>query len=92
MTEDEFIAEFEKELYTQFNISKTLSPYKTGNLRENAIKILKTPTGYKIYVDMDIAPYAQWLDQYPKTQREHPIGWWNEICKDIIEKIMKKYK
>lgn len=91
MTVDEFIKEFETELYTRFNISKQLSPYKTGNLRNNAIQILKTPTGYKIYVDLDVAPYAQWLDQFPKVQREHPGGWWREICMDIIDSIMKKY-
>ena len=91
MTAEEFIEEFENELYTQFNISRTLSPYKTGNLRNNGIQIVKKPGGYKIYVDLDVAPYAQWLDQYPKVQREHAGGWWNEICMDIINKIMKKY-
>lgn len=91
MTEEEFLTEFEDMLYTEFNISKTLSPYKTGNLRNNAIQIIKVPTGYKIYVDLDTAPYAQWLDGKPKIIREHPEGWWNEICMDIINKIMKKY-
>ena len=92
MTEEEFIKEFENELYTRFNISKQLSPYKTGNLRNNAIQILKRPNGYKIYVDLSIAPYAQYLDSKRKVQREHPGGWWNEICMDIVDSIMKKYK
>lgn len=91
MTEEEFLEEFEKELYDQFNISRTLSPYKTGNLRNNAIRIIKKPGGYKIYVDFEKAPYGEWLDTKPKVQREHPMGWWKEICIDIIEKIMKKY-
>lgn len=91
MTLEEFLIEFEDALYTEFNISKHLSPIKTGNLRYNGIQILKKPNGYKIYVDLDKAPYAQWLDQYPKVQREHPDGWWEEICNDIINKIMKKY-
>ena len=96
MTYDEFIDEFETELYKVFGQSKQLSPYKTGNLRNNAIKIVKTSGfdsefGFKIYVDLSKAPYAQWLDDKPKVQREHPEGWFNEIALTIVQKLMKKY-
>lgn len=91
MTVDEFKREFENELYTQFNISKQLSPIDTGKLRNQGIQILKKPNGYKIYIDLSITPYAQFLDSKPKVQREHPGGFWNEICMDIIKKIFAKY-
>lgn len=95
MTYDEFLDEFENELYKIFGQSKLLSPYKTGNLRNNAIKIVKSGFDndeYKIYVDLSKAPYAKWLDDKPKIQREHPEGWFNEIALSIINKIMDKYK
>ena len=92
MTVDEFKEEFEKELYKIFGQSKLLSPYKTGNLRNNGLQILETPNGWRVTVDLDKAPYAQWLDDKPKVQREHPDGWFNEIALDIINRIMKKYK
>lgn len=92
MTVEEFEKEFEEELYKIFGESKQLSPYKTGNLRNNGIQIMKTPSGFKVWVDLDKAPYARWLDDKPKVQREHPSGWFNEIAMDIINKIMDKYK
>ena len=91
MTEAEFLEEFEAELYTTFGIEREKSPYKTGNLRYNGIQIMKTPRGYRIWVDLSIAPYSQFLDTKPKIQREHPEGWFNEIAMGIINKIMKKY-
>ena len=91
MTVEEFKQDFESELYKIFNISRDLSPYKTGNLRYNGIQIMKTPTGYRVWVDLEKAPYAQWLDTKPKIIREHPEGWFNEIALGIIDKIMKKY-
>lgn len=92
MTYDEFVADFEVELYKIFGQSKLLSPYKTGNLRNNALQIVKTQTGFKVTVDLDKAPYAQWLDDKPKVQREHPDGWFDEIALDIVNRIMKKYQ
>ena len=92
MTYDEFLAEFETELYKAFGKSKLLSPYKTGNLRNNGINIIKMgPESYKITVDLNKAPYAQWLDDKPKVQREHPEGWFNEIALSIVQKLMRKY-
>ena len=92
MTAEQFKEEFETELYKFFGQSKKLSPYKTGNLRNNAIQIIKIPKGFRVYVDLSVAPSAQWLDNYPKVQNEHPEGWFDEIATDIIKKIMEKYK
>ena len=92
MTIDEFKEEFEAELYNIFGEEREKSPYKTGNLRYNGIQVIKTPKGYRVWVDLSIAPYAQWLDSKPKIKREHPEGWFNEIALGIINKIISKYE
>lgn len=92
MTIDEFYEEFEHELYKAFGQSKILSPYKTGNLRNNGLKIIRIDDQhYKITVDLNAAPYAKWLDDKAKVQREHPEGWFNEIALTIVQKIIRKY-
>lgn len=91
MTEEEFRLDFENKIHSIFNVSRELSPIKTGNLRYNAMQIMKTPTGYKIWVDLSKAEYAEYLDTKPKVQREHPQGWFNEIALDMIERIKKEY-
>ena len=91
MTVEEFKVEFENELYNIFKEEREKSPIKTGNLRYNGIQIIKTPTGFRVWVDLEKAPYAQWLDDYPKVQMEHPGGWFNEIALGIINKIIEKY-
>lgn len=91
MNIDEFKREFESALYTALNVHKQRSPYKTGNLRENAIKILKSPNGYKIWVDTTIAPYALELDSKASIKERYPEGWFDHICYKIVDELMKKY-
>lgn len=38
-------------------------PYLTGNLAYNALHLKKTSEGYDIYIDLSIAPYADWIDR-----------------------------
>ena len=91
MTVEEFLADFEDALYTSLNVNKQRSPYKTGNLRNNAIKIMKTANGYKIWCDLSVAPYAQYLDDKPSIKQRYPESWWDHICIHITTELMKKY-
>jgi hypothetical protein len=43
----------------------------TGNLKYNALKTIKTEYGYKVYIDLDIAPYM------PYTNEEWISPKWN---------------
>lgn len=48
------------------NFVKPMLPIKTGNLRNNALKVLRTEDGqYEIYIDTLIAPYVQ----YPNVKK-----------------------
>lgn len=38
-------------------------PYLTGNLAYNAFQIHKTNQGYELSIDLNIAPYAEWIDR-----------------------------
>lgn len=91
MTYEEFEADFENYINETFGIEKLKSPYKTGNLRNNGYKLVKTDSGYKIYIDETAAPYAQYLDSKPKIKREYPGGWWDEPMEDLINKIIERY-
>jgi len=63
MTQEEFVLDLEGFLRTEYNITRSDLPSDTGNLADNAYKLSKTDTGYKIYLDMNVAPYAGYLDQ-----------------------------
>ena len=91
MTTDEFIDAFEEYLTALTHAHAMKSPYKTGNLRYNAIKVEKTENGFRVYVDLDKAEYAKWLDDKPKIQMEHPEGWWREIATAIIEDLINQF-
>jgi len=91
MTYEEFKEDFEDYINETFETEKLKSPYKTGNLRNKAYKIIKSNNGYKIYIDMNIAPYAKHLDSTEKIKREYPNGWFNEPMLDLINKIKQRY-
>lgn len=38
-------------------------PYLTGNLAYNALHLIKKPNGYDIKIDLNIAPYAEYIDR-----------------------------
>lgn len=93
MTLEEFKVSFEHQVFVALKQARKLSPYKTGNLRNNGIVIeVLSENQYRISVDLSVAPYAQWLDDFPKVQREHAQGWFKEIALSIIGNILKKYK
>jgi hypothetical protein len=63
---DKFAAEKAK------NYVKPMLPIKTGNLRNNALKVRLTQDGiYEIYIDYLVAPYAQ----YPNVDRIIQANW-----------------
>lgn len=35
----------------------------TGNLAYNAFQLHRTPEGYELSIDLNIAPYAEWIDR-----------------------------
>lgn len=53
------------------NYVKPMLPYKTGNLRNNALKVIKTGDEWKIYIDYAVAPYAL----YPNVKRIIDQNW-----------------
>lgn len=59
-----------------------LLPYKTGNLAMNSFKLEETETGWKIYIDEKIAPYAKYLDSKPKTR-----GWWEFEARKLANEL-----
>ena len=60
---------------------RDLAPYDTGNLALNAIRYEKTGPGqYKIYVDLNIAPYQVYLNENPKNKHH---DWWQAACRRI---------
>ena len=62
-------------------------PYDTGNLANNAFKITKTATGYKIYIDQGVAPYASEIDK----GNYYTSRYWDDLCEGIIERISEDW-
>ena len=64
---------------------KDLAPYDTGNLALNAIRYEKTGEhSYKIYVNLQIAPYQVYLNENPKSKHH---DWWQKKIKIALEEI-----
>ena len=64
---------------------KDLAPYDTGNLALNAIRYEKTgEQSYKIYVNLQIAPYQVYLNENPKSKHH---DWWQAAIELALEEI-----
>ena len=87
MTEAEFLLDFEQFLRTQFELYRKTLPYDTGNLSLNAYNLEKTATGYKIYIDLNIAPYAEYLD----NKGVHQNFFENLIVNKLLQDIQNRY-
>lgn len=57
-------------------------PFKTGRLAYQSFKLFKTDTGWSLKVDLNIAPYAVYLDDKPKTR-----DWWARACNDFMRRL-----
>lgn len=56
------------------SILRARAPYKTGNLRYNAIKLeMIDAHTCRLYVDEDIAPYMKYTNE-PWEEKEIPMG------------------
>ena len=88
MTEKEFLADFDQFIHTQFEIYRKTLPYLTGNLSLNAYKLERTPNGYKIYIDLSIAPYAEYINQ---PGRVHEGFFEKLVVNQLMKDIQTKY-
>lgn len=75
------------------NILRKHSPYKTGNLRHNAIKIeFPDANTCRIYVELEIAPYMpftneKWINRSGDNPNE---GWFDEAVQEIVQYLANK--
>lgn len=75
------------------DILRKRSPYKTGNLRLNAIKIeFSNADTCRIYVDENVAPYMpytneEWINRSGNNPNE---GWFDEAVQEIVQYIANK--
>ena len=58
-------------------IAQSLSPIDTGNLRYNAIRAYKTPTGFRIAMLYSAAFYGAILNEYGVRGGDTHKGWWS---------------
>lgn len=64
------------------------APYKTGNLRYNAIKMgMPDADTCVIYVDEDIAPYMKYTNEPWKRGINPNEGWFDNAIKNIAQYI-----
>ena len=87
MTEEEWIEDFEAYLNSRYEAHRFELPYKTGNLRDNSYKLVKTSSGYEIYLDLNVAPYAEYIDR-PGYKTEK---YWDIVADKIIDEIIEHY-
>jgi hypothetical protein len=57
-----------------------VAPFDTGNLRYNAIRAYRTPTGFRVVMLYTAAFYGAILDQPPKEGTRQHTGWWSTKC------------
>lgn len=57
-------------------------PRDTGLLAEMAFKLDFTDTGWKMFVDLQVSPYAVYLERFPQHK-----GWWEWRIKLVINEI-----
>ena len=67
----------------------------TGNLKYNALRVLKSPTGMILYVDEAIAPYMpytneKWISPRWKGAKNPNEKWWENMSKDFVKDLAKE--
>ena len=83
MTDAEAVKIIEGFVNETFEEVRPFLPIKTGNLRNNAYKIAKTKNGWRVIVDLRVAPYADYLDGKPRTK-----GWWDDTAFEKFYQIL----
>jgi hypothetical protein len=61
----------ETEARTIMERLRVLLPIKTGNLRNNSFRMVKTSEGFDLYLDEMIAPYIK----YPNLKKKLDVIW-----------------
>lgn len=70
---------------------RTAAPYKTGNLRYNAINIEIVGNTCKLYVDEKIAPYMKYTNEPWTNGKKNPNeGWFDRVAEKIVNYLMFK--
>lgn len=72
------------------------TPYDTGNLRQNSLKIERIgEKSWRIFIDLDIAPYQVYLNEKPSKWHKQKTGgewyakknrhyhWWEHMMEDL---------
>lgn len=99
MTNDELIELIEQAIMTSSNIVRKTLPYgkrafideqgrsHPGNLQNNAFKVIKKDdNSYDICIDLNIAPYADYINQ-PGYKTS---GYWDKAAENIIKLIAEQ--
>ena len=72
-------------------ILKAAAPYKTGNLRYNAIKLEIVGNTCRLYVDEEIAPYMKYTNEPWENGKKNPNeGWFHRAVKKIAQHIAER--
>lgn len=76
-------------IYKNYAIVQKTLPYRTGNLAYNAFKITdKGDHNYTITIDLDIAPYAYYLDEgKPIGNSDKHKGFWDRAMKQFMQAV-----
>lgn len=82
MTKEYLVKRIEFAIYKNFTLMRVELPIKTGRLQYRAFKLKKTASGWTLYIDLNISPYAVYLDDKGKT-----AGWWKAACQRFIQRL-----
>ncbi len=82
MTREYLHKRIEFAIRKEFSLMRVELPIKTGRLQYRAFKLEETESGWRLYVDLNISPYAVYLDDKPKT-----AGWWRNACDRFIQRL-----
>lgn len=69
------------------------TPYDTGNLKFNSLQVRKVaPYEYEIYIDVDIAPYQEYLNERQQTRGGHSNShyqWWEKMRVEVARYLQQ---
>lgn len=84
MTIENLVDRIAQAVQSSGNIVRVTLPRKTGNLQDNAYYIKKIDDyHYDIGINLEIAPYAQYINE-PGYRTQ---GYWDKAVEDIIKLI-----
>ncbi len=70
------------------SILRMRAPYKTGNLRYNAIKLeMPDANTARLYVDESVAPYMKYTNEPWKRGDNPNVNWFDRAVQEIAEHI-----